>query len=352
MTQFKLSEEWKLACCISLVTELSLIDSQFERNNSVSPPPTTIDDYQIIKAQRGALAQECLKRDAFKPLVDDVQVENLKISLPEVVGHRFPIRIYRPSLTPEEKLPIMLYFHGGYWCAGDANSEDLGCRAIIARGSEVIIVSFFYRPVTDVPWHTVFSDAEYAMKWLASSAQEFGGDTSQGFLIGGAESGAHLAALCAVRARNRYPNIRLTGQVLIVPTLIAWPDPQIPRDWADRLKSHVEHADDPVLNETLYEKLVEKLNVFADARRDGDNFPMWADLRDLPPTYLAMDECDPTRDQGFLYEALLSEAGVRTRTDFYPGLPNMFVQFPDLPTTAIAGFHLSVGVSWLLNPGT
>lgn len=287
----------------------------------------------------------------MKPLVDAVQVENLKTTLPEVVGHSFPIRIYRPASEPDAKLPVMLYFHGGYWCGGDANSEDLGCRAIIARGSRVVIVSFSYRSVAEVPWHTVFSDAEYALKWLASNAADFGGDTSLGFIIGGAEAGAHLAALCTVRARNRYPNIRLSGQVLIVPSLIAWPDPQIPEHWTRRLKSHTEHADAPVLNEALYEKLVQRLNVPEEAKRDGENFPMWASLACLPPAYLAMDECDPTRDQGFLYEALLREAGVKTRVDYYPGLPNMFVQFPALPTTAIAGFHLSAGVKWLLNPG-
>ncbi|KAF2122778.1 hypothetical protein BDV96DRAFT_561361 [Lophiotrema nucula] len=50
--------------------------------------------------------------------------------------------------------------------------------------------------------------------------------------------------------------------------------------------------------------------------RKGHNFPVWADLRGLPPAYLPMDECDPIRDQGFLYAELLAEAGVKTRTDF------------------------------------
>ena len=245
----------------------------------------------------------------------------------------------------------MLYFHGSYWCGGDVNSEDLGCRAIIARGCRVIIVSFSYRPITEAPWHTVFSDAEYAMKWLSSNAADFGGNTSQDFIIGGAESGAHLAALCAIRARNKYPNVHLTGLVLIVPTLIAWPDPQIPANWGSRLQSHAEQADAPILNEALYEKFIQKLNIPDEAKCDGEDFPVWASLTELPPVYLAMDECDPTRDQGFLFEALLREAGVRTRVDYYPGSPNMFVQFPELPTTAVAGYQLSAGVRWLLNPG-
>lgn len=61
-----------------------------------------------------------------------------------------------------------------------------------------------------------------------------------------------------------------------------------------------------------------------------------------------MDECDPTRDQGFLYAHLLHRAGVPVRTDYYEGLPNMFVHFAELQTTLAAGFQLSGAVQWLL----
>ena len=94
--------------------------------------------------------------------------------------------------------------------------------------------------------------------------------------------------------------------------------------------------------------LVEALGVPDSEKRKGENFPVWADLKGLPPAYLPMDECDPIRDQGFLYNELLADAGVRTRTDYYRGLPNMFVQFPDLPTTLVAGGHLAGGIAWLL----
>lgn len=71
-------------------------------------------------------------------------------------------------------------------------------------------------------------------------------------------------------------------------------------------------------------------------------------MKGLPPAYVPMDECDPTRDQAFLYAELLQQAGALTRTDYYRGLPNVFVQFPELPTTLKAGGHLAGGVAWLL----
>lgn len=75
----------------------------------------------------------------------------------------------------------------------------------------MIIFSVSYRPVTEVPWYTVFADAEYAMKWLANNASDMGGDLSLGFLVGGVEAGAHLAAITAIRTQDKYPQIHLMG---------------------------------------------------------------------------------------------------------------------------------------------
>ncbi|KAG8533620.1 uncharacterized protein KY384_001360 [Bacidia gigantensis] len=328
-----------LLSCSSPLTPGTNIEGQLAQHLSTPLTPESVKKYKEVKAQRGQDAQEFLRQEAFAPLVEKVHVEDSEVDYPETPNHRFPVRIYRPPMTTAEKFPVMLYFHGGYWSAGDYYSEDLGCRAIIARGCHIIIYSFSYRLIGQAPWHELFSDAEHAMKWLWSNASTLGADVNKGFLVGGAEAGAHLAAICTIRARNKYPNIAISGQCLIVPTLIAWPDPEIPKEWEDGLMSHVEQADAPILNEALYEQLVDALNVPAEQKRVGENFPMWGPLHDLPRAYLAMDECDPTRDQGFLYEKLLRRAGVNTRTDYYRGLPNMFVQFPGLPTTAGAGGH-------------
>ncbi|KAF2098963.1 alpha/beta-hydrolase [Rhizodiscina lignyota] len=321
--------------------------NEFAKSYSV-PSPSSIQEFRAQKLERMLKTQGFLKDPNFAVLAIGAKVENTQITLPEVAGHKFGLRIYRPARETAATLPIMLYFHGGYWCAGDANSEDFGCRAIVARGTDIIILSFEYRLIPEVKWHTVFSDAEYAMKWAALNASSYGGDTSKGFLIGGADAGAHLAAICAVRARDKYPNIKLTGQNLIVPTFMVWPDEKIPESWRSRLSSHTENADAPVLNQKLFEMFLSALNVPEDEQRKGENFPTWADLKGLPPAYLPMDECDPIRDHGFLYAELLRDAGVLTRTDYYRGLPNMFVQFPELPMTAIAGFHLSAAIKWLL----
>ena len=171
-------------------------------------------------------------------------------------------------------------------------------------------------------------------------------------MIGGSDAGAHLAAITVIRARKSAPQVKITGQIIIVPILISEPDETIPEAWKAMLKSHIEMADAPVMSKALIQRNLATLGVPDAEKRKGENFPVWADLKGLPPAYLAMDECDPIRDDGFLYEKLLSDAGVRTRVDFYKGLPNMFVQFPQLSTTARAGMELAAGIRWLLELNT
>lgn len=127
-----------------------------------------------------------------------------------------------------------------------------------------------------------------------------------------------------------------------------WPDPEIPKAWASKLRSHEENANAPLLNIELLRLIFSTLDVPEEEKRKGENFPLYASLKGLPPAYLPMDECDPIRDEGFLYAEMLRDEGVLTRTDYYKGLPNMFVQFPELPIIAMAGIHLSAAIRWLL----
>lgn len=318
------------------------------RDHGPPKKASSIAEYRKLREEQGIRNQAFLEDPAFT-LLADVNVQDSTVNIPEVPDHKFPIRIYRPKDT-EHSHPVMLFFHGGYWCAGDANSEDLGNRAVIARGTDIIIVSFECRRIPEVKWDAHLQDAEYAMKWLAENASRLGADTRRGFLVGGAEAGAHLAAVCAIRARNQYPDIRITGQVLIVPFLAPWTeDANIPEEWAGYLTSQQENAEAPVLDIKHLKMFIDALGVPASEKQKGENFPLCASsLRGLPPTYIPVDECDPIRDQGFLYAERLQEAGVLTRTDYYRGLPNMFVQFPELPMTLKAGGQLSAAVAWLL----
>ncbi|KUJ07702.1 alpha/beta-hydrolase [Mollisia scopiformis] len=289
-----------------------------------------------------------LKEPSFQALADHVEANDEHISLPEVDGHKFRVRIYKPKRASDDELPVMLYFHSGYWSTGNADTDELGCRAMIAHGNDLIVVSFEYRLIPEAPWNVMLSDAQYAVKWLYNKAKEYGGDVGKGFLVGGSVAGAHLAATSVIRARYSYPEINITGQCIIVPVVLSSVSlDQLPRTWKNLVTSHEENSNSPLLTEDQYQRYLLALNVPDDQSKKGENFPAWAEHQGLPSAYLAMDGPDPIRDEGYLYDKLLREAGVPTRIDHYE-LPNWFVQFPNLPSTSKAGMELAAGVRWLL----
>ncbi|QYT05446.1 Abhydrolase_3 domain-containing protein [Trichoderma simmonsii] len=324
-----------------------------EWNEFAATNPTYINHDQDLETIRRNINQQSLdnmallKEPAMAALAS-VKAVDATITLPHAPTHKFRIRVYSPGKSSAKTLPVMLYFHNGYWATGNVDGDDLGCRAMIGHGNELVIISFEYRLAPENSWDTILSDAEYALQWVNKDASTYGGDVRKGLYIGGATAGAHLAAATAIRGRDRHPSIQLAGQCLIVPTVLVYSGPQsVPSEWAQKVVSHQENAEAPVFGEKDWQKYLSILNVPESEQKKGENFPVWADLKGLPPTYLAMDGPDPIRDEGYLYEAMLRKAGVQTRTDHYE-LPNWFVQFPQLPTTAKAGMELATAVRWLL----
>jgi versiconal hemiacetal acetate esterase len=262
-----------------------------------------------------------LSEPSFRLLDENVKSVDASISLPEVPDRTFRVRIYSPR-NSDRNLPIVLYFHSGFWCTGDLDTDDLGCRAMIAHGNDLIVVSFEYGLSPENLWTVTLNDAEYAMTWLYNHATEYGGDVDKGFLVGGAIAGAQIAAICAIRARNHHPEIRLTGQCLVVPVIMSWREgEQLPQKWNELVTSHQENAHAPLLSELDLQCYLSLLNLSDSERLDENVFPVWADLHGLPPAYLALDGPDPLREEGYLYEKKLREAGVQTRTDHYE-MPN------------------------------
>lgn len=175
-SQIQLNLQW-----ISItVVDCSWLDPssppvQFIAKNPLPPLPKDIHSAREAIKQRGENVASYLRDPKFAILAEKVTVTNTTITLQEVPSHKFPIRVYAPSNRDRQPggLPIALYFHGGYWCAGDVNTEDLGCRAMIAHGNDIVIVSFEYRLAPEHSWDTIFSDAEHAMKWVAANASTF-----------------------------------------------------------------------------------------------------------------------------------------------------------------------------------
>jgi acetyl esterase len=228
-------------------------------------------------------------------------------------GSHIPIRIYTPrEIKPGEKLPLLLWFHGGGFVIGSLDTHDSVCR-MLANQADCIVVSADYRLAPEYKFPAAVEDCEAALKWVALHAVEFGGDP-QAIALGGDSAGANLATVVAILARDAgHP--RLAFQLLIYPCVA--PEPETP--------SHYEFAEGYVLSRNTVTWFFKQ---YQRNRADSNDFrfaPLIADdLANLSPALLLVAGYDPLRDEGVDYAKRLIEAGNRVQLVNYEGMIHGF----------------------------
>ena len=120
------------------------------------------------------------KRHSGKPVM--LAPENLNgVRTKDVVVSSHPkviARIFLPeSLTPGEKIPVLLYFHRGGFCIESALSACYTpYTSSIASACKVIVVSVDYRLAPEHQIPACYDDSWEALKWVVSHASGSGPD--------------------------------------------------------------------------------------------------------------------------------------------------------------------------------
>ncbi|KAL1955021.1 hypothetical protein VTO42DRAFT_312 [Malbranchea cinnamomea] len=71
----------------------------------------------------------------------------------------------------------------------------------------------------------------------------------------------------------------------------------------------------------------------------------------MPPTVFGVAGRDPLRDEALVYAKLLSENGVPTKVDVYPGVPHGFRRYGDGLPSACKRWDETIyeGIKWALS---
>ena len=231
-------------------------------------------------------------------------------SIPARDGHALPARLYAPSA---EKLPVLLYFHGGGFTIGSIASHDILCRQL-SHLAGCAVVSVDYRLAPEHKFPTAANDAWDALQWLSAHATSRGLDAAR-LAVGGDSAGGTLAAMCAVLARDaRLP---LALQLLFYPGCTAHQD----------TPSHQSFASGFVLDEASISWFFD-LYVRSPADRDDWRFaPLNApDVDGVAAAWFGLAECDPLVDEGVMYADKLRSAGVTVELEIYRGVTHEFIK--------------------------
>jgi acetyl esterase/lipase len=232
-----------------------------------------------------------------------------------------PYRLYRPA-TPGPH-PIVVYFHGGGWVLGDAQSDDPFCRDMCRR-TGMIFLSVGYRHAPEHRFPAAAEDGYAAMRWVGEHAAELGGRAGP-LLVAGWSAGGNIAAVTCqlVRDRGGPP---IAGQLLVCPVT----------DCTFDRPSYNENATGYFLTRSLMYWFWDLYCSPAD-RTDPRVSPLRGNLSGLPPAFVTTAEFDPLRDEGVAYAEGLAAAGVpvgqlKAHGHFHSSFPMV-----DVVMTAVEG---------------
>jgi acetyl esterase len=235
--------------------------------------------------------------------------------LPGPAG-KIPVRLYVPfpktEAPSQESAPVLIYYHGGGFVAGDLDSHDTLLRAVANR-ADCLVLSVGYRLAPENPYPAANDDALAALNWVAQHASDIGATPTR-LAVGGDSAGGLLAAWVAQRAQESGVDLRL--QVLLYPNLDAT---MSSASWKELgtggyMVSHTQ--------------MLERYDAYLPkeiSRADPKVSPLFAtQVAGVPPALIITADHDPLHDEGEAYADKLKAANVQVDYTCWPGMIHGF----------------------------
>ena len=235
------------------------------------------------------------------------------------------LRIFRPAGN-KAILPVVMYFHGGGWVLGDADTYDRFVREIV-NGANAAVVFVEYNRAPEERYPVAMEECYAATKWVAENAGELGLDASQ-IAVAGDSAGGNIAAAVTLLAKQRG-GPRIAAQVLIYPATTATFD----------TPSFEQFASGYFLTREATRWFWHQYVPDRATDSEPTACPLKASLEQLqwlPPALIITAECDVLRDEGEYYARKLLQAGVPTTCTRYLGAIHGFMGVNALAETPAA----------------
>ncbi|SIR08754.1 alpha/beta hydrolase [Bosea sp. TND4EK4] len=227
-------------------------------------------------------------------------------------GCAIKARLFRPGPSPAG---LIVYLHGGGWMIGTLDDYDALARTLAAKSGCAVLLPD-YRLAPEHPFPAGLEDVEDVLVHLAKAGEALLGATLP-LVIAGDSAGGNLATVAALNLRGQ---VTLAAQILIYPVT----DSDFER------RSYVEYGTGLPLTR---QDMVWFFRHYASESEWGSPqiAPLRADeLGGLPPTLIALAECDVLADEGRAYADALERAGTRVTRRQAAGVTHGFIRLHNL----------------------
>jgi len=224
------------------------------------------------------------------------------------------LRIFRPQ-NSSGKLPVVMYFHGGGWVLGNAETYERYMRELTnGTGAAVVFVEYSLSPEEHYP--VPLEECYAATKWVAEHASELNVDPSRLAVAGDSAGGNIATATCLLAKERGGPAI--CAQVLIYPATDSSFDTPSFRQFGEGYYLTAETS------RWFWYQYAPDRSVDKEPTACPLNATL-EELKDLSPALIITAECDILRDEGEAYARKLMQAGVSVTCTRYLGAIHGFM---------------------------
>lgn len=156
----------------------------------------------------------------FAPLQQRAPKDGVEVVKDIAYGdnERHRLDVFVPARKPAKPAPIVVYFHGGGYIAGERSPLPgliYDNVPIFFARHGMIGVNATYRLAPQHKWPSGAADVGKAADWLHENAARYGGDPSRIFIMGQSAGATHVATWTFVREVHGAAGPRVAGAILL-----------------------------------------------------------------------------------------------------------------------------------------
>jgi len=219
-------------------------------------------------------------------------------------------RVYRPlyhGIDKGEKLPVMLYCHGGGYISCNPESHGQLIKRFIETRPCVVIAPD-YRKAYTKPFPAGFNDCYETLLWAKENADQLGIDATK-VIVAGHSAGGGLTAAVTLKARDTQ-DVDIAFQMPVYPMI----DDLQPSDAARKMHAPVWNTDMNRIGWGAY---------LAELHSKGEEIPSYAaparntNYQGFPPTITFVGSLEPFYQETLDYVAALEKESVDVAFKLY-----------------------------------